>query len=93
MVGHVRNAHPSSVDQLPILIEMSERPIDEGEVLACPLCPGKLSLRKLQNYLAGYLEGVSLFVLPNEADENHNADSDKAAMTRSKLDQEQDEAA
>ena len=89
MIEHLHSAHSSSPPQhqLPMLIEMSERPIDEDEILPCPLCPSEMYLSRLQPHLAEHLETISLFVLPNEVEESEDTDSDKVAWTGSKPDQ------
>jgi hypothetical protein len=86
MAEHLRNDHsiPSNQQQLSIMVAMSERPIDDDEILACPLCPDELYLSKLQNHIAEHLETISLFVLPIVEDEDEDADSDKVAGTGSK---------
>ena len=52
--------------QLPVLIDMSERPAGPDERASCPLCGVKATLRALQAHVASHLEEVALFVLPVE---------------------------
>jgi len=74
-VDHVNKFHLSAVasHRLPLLIEMSERQIDEMETTRCPLCPEARELKILENHLAEHLESISLFVLPTEFEEDEQA--------------------
>ncbi|PVI03053.1 hypothetical protein DM02DRAFT_558808, partial [Periconia macrospinosa] len=65
-IDHVYRSHSTSItpQQLPVLIEMSERPTDDMEIVACPLCPDERKLILLQSHLAEHLESIALFVLP-----------------------------
>lgn len=77
---HIKQLHsvPLTGHQLAILIEMSERQMGNMEIVACPLCQGKLPLIRLQRHLAEHLESISLFVLPaaaEESEDNHSQDA------------------
>jgi hypothetical protein len=50
--------------QLPVIIDICERPADTNENTLCPLCPAEMILSKLQFHLATHLEELALFVLP-----------------------------
>ena len=60
--------------QLPILIDMCERPADPDERASCPLCGVEETLRALRPHVASHLEDIALFVLPVETND-HNADA------------------
>ena len=62
----MRDRHPESFSelQLPVIIDLCERPADPNESAICPLCPAEMALLKLQVHLASHLEELSLFVLP-----------------------------
>jgi tetratricopeptide (TPR) repeat protein len=94
MAEHLRNDYSSSLaqQQLPILVAMSERPIDEDEIFACPLCPDELYLGNLQNHLAEHLETISLFVLPAEVDEDEDEDIDSNNVAKTRPNPDQDES-
>lgn len=78
---HIKEKHPATLDihHLPILMEVSERPIDEDEIVACPLCPDELYLRTLRTHLSKHLEDIALSVLPLNVEDDEDADSQKAA--------------
>lgn len=90
-IGHLTTAHASTVtqQQIPTLVEISERPCDDLEVCRCPLCPDTRKLTTLRTHLAGHLESMSLFALSGtyaahdddlaEEDEEEEKDSDIAA--------------
>lgn len=63
---HMREKHPETFTelQLPVIIDLCERPADPNENSLCPLCPAEMTLSKLQVHLATHLEELSLFVLP-----------------------------
>ena len=67
----------TSQDQLPLLIEMSERTMDDMTIVRCPLCPDERRLMTLHNHIAEHLEEISLFVLPTNIEEN-NQDGDNS---------------
>lgn len=79
--AHIKEKHSdtSELHHLPILMEVSERPIDEDEIVACPLCPDELYLRTLRTHLSKHLEDIALSVLPLNAEDDEDADSQKAA--------------
>lgn len=62
----MREKHPEAFTelQLPVIIDLCERPADPNENCLCPLCPAEMTLSKLQVHLATHLEELSLFVLP-----------------------------
>jgi len=63
---HMREKHPETFTelQLPVIIDLCERPADPNENSLCPLCPAEMTLSRLQVHLATHLEELSLFVLP-----------------------------
>lgn len=79
--AHIKEKHSdtSELHHLPILMEVSERPIDEEEIVACPLCPDELYLRTLRTHLSKHLEDIALSVLPLNVEDDEDADSQKAA--------------
>ena len=81
---HVVESHLASIteQQLPILVEMSERQMDGMEIVACPLCPDERRLMSLQAHIAGHLESIALFVLSDETDQDCEGGSQRAANGR-----------
>ncbi|KAF2877446.1 hypothetical protein BDV95DRAFT_147432 [Massariosphaeria phaeospora] len=79
---HVSDWHTvfRSKEQEAVLLEISERQLDEMEIVACPLCPDERRLMALERHLAEHLESISLFVLPTHVeDDRDNTDSKGAA--------------
>ena len=71
--------------QLPILIDMCERPADPDEKAPCPLCGVEETLRALRSHIASHLEDLALFVLPLETDDHEtDANSHHAERPREK---------
>lgn len=72
MAGHLLNDHSADIteEQLPLLLTLSERPVDEDAIFGCPLCPDELYLNRLDAHIAEHLEEISLFALPTGEDEN-----------------------
>ena len=71
--------------QLPILIDMCERPADPDERASCPLCGVEATLRALRAHVASHLEDVALFILPVETnDHDTDANSHHAERPREK---------
>ena len=71
--------------QLPILIDMCERPADPDDKASCPLCHMEETLRALQTHVASHLEDLALFVLPLETDDHEtDANSHHAERPREK---------
>lgn len=68
--------------QLPILVDMCERPADPDERASCPLCGEEATLTALRTHVASHLEDVALFVLPVETD-NYDADANSDQAERS----------
>ncbi|KAI1488984.1 hypothetical protein F5X96DRAFT_42443 [Biscogniauxia mediterranea] len=83
MVAHSRTAHQDTLtpSQLLVLVDMSERPIDEDKILPCPLCPSELYLNRLMEHLAGHMEELALFALPRNIDDAKDARSDIPTKT------------
>ncbi|KAL3465443.1 hypothetical protein BJX64DRAFT_285385 [Aspergillus heterothallicus] len=68
MANHIPKCHQACLTdtQLQIMLDMSERPMDETEMAFCPFCPAKsMSLRQLQTHTSRHLEEISLFVINN----------------------------
>lgn len=83
--SHLLGSHPGSFspDQLSILSDMCERPIDPGKLCQCALCGAEMSLRDLNTHVASHLEEIALFVLPVDTDESaSNLDSHHAERPR-----------
>ena len=84
-----------SESQLPIVLDMCDRPIDDSEQSRCILCGEEMSLSNLQNHLAMHLEDVALFVLPSSV-EDAEADggskmTNQAAKLKSEAERDGDE--
>ena len=73
---HMLDCHMGTFaeSQLPILIDMCERPADPDDRASCPLCGVEGTLRALRPHVASHLEDVALFVLPVETND-HNSDA------------------
>jgi hypothetical protein len=83
MADHLREIHSESVaTQLSIFLEMSERPIDDDRRMKCVLCPSQLSLSRLLEHLAQHMEEIALFVLPSLSDDDEDAKSNAARLSR-----------
>lgn len=91
---HILDCHSGTFteSQLPILIDMCERPADLDERASCILCGEEATLRALQTHVASHLEDLALFILPVEIDD-HNADanSDHAEQSCEKDDRLEDD--
>jgi hypothetical protein len=81
---HLEQIHADSFtsSQLPVLLDMCERSVQEDEITKCPLCPTALSLPKLQAHLASRLEEIALFTLPLNQYDTSEMDSSKAAISK-----------
>lgn len=77
------HSHFFTDSQLPILLDMSERPADPDDMGDCPLCGAELTIRALKNHVASHLEDLALFVLPCDADNQDDVANSKDATTRS----------
>jgi streptogramin lyase len=90
MEMHLRTNHAGSwtEQQFSILLDMSEGPLDETQILACPICPNELYLSRLLPHLADHMEEISLFVLPSvsHGDEDGDSQAMQAARTVDKTD-------
>ncbi|KAJ4006471.1 hypothetical protein NW766_010562 [Fusarium irregulare] len=83
MANHLRKSHSESVaTQLPVLLEMSERPLDDDYRIKCVLCPSQVSLNRLLEHLAQHMEEIALFVLPSLSDEDEDTNSNAALLSR-----------
>ncbi|KAI1109198.1 hypothetical protein F5Y14DRAFT_433387 [Nemania sp. NC0429] len=83
LVQHLRDNHSGNWTdrQLSVILEMSERPMDESVILPCSLCKSQLSLAKLLDHLAAHMEEMALFVLPNNSEPGDNTNSNDAMRT------------
>jgi hypothetical protein len=61
---------------------MSERQIDEMNIVPCRLCKDELRPITLQSHLAEYLESISLFVLSTAVGEDEDIKSEDAGIGR-----------
>lgn len=70
----MKEHHPDKTSEieLPMLLDMCERPASSDEKDACPLCSEELTLLELRSHLAAHLEDLALFVLPAGIDEESN---------------------
>lgn len=77
MSQHLRDKHSESVSehQIPVLLEMCERPLDLHVQSSCSLCLEELSLLRLQGHLAEHREDIVIFVLPTKADDEPRSGS------------------
>lgn len=80
ILQHLRTAHTIALpeEQVPVLIDISERSVDVMEIASCPLCPDERRICKLSDHVAEHLESLALFVLPTgeHADGAHMDDDD-----------------
>ncbi|KAI1123240.1 hypothetical protein F5Y10DRAFT_252237 [Nemania abortiva] len=90
---HLYHSHPGNWTdhQLPVILEMSERPMDDSIILPCSLCKSELSLVKLLDHLAAHMEEISLFVLPNHSDPEDDISSNDAIGTYTHKDSDNSE--
>ncbi|KAF7505310.1 hypothetical protein GJ744_001013 [Endocarpon pusillum] len=81
MAAHFRYSHPESISesQIPICLDICERPIDLHQPTACMLCLEELSLLQLQGHIAEHMEEIALFVLPKDMEGIEDTDSKKVA--------------
>lgn len=78
MENHLWQEHADSVNsrQIPVFLDMCERPIDLTTKTSCSFCPEEMDLSKLLNHLAEHLEELSLFVLPIQVTEDDEETGD-----------------
>ncbi|KAL4890565.1 hypothetical protein BDV59DRAFT_184198 [Aspergillus ambiguus] len=80
MAKHIPHCHQGSLTdtQLRIMLDMSERPVDDLVPACCPLCPAEpMSLRQLHAHTSQHLEELSLFVIHNA---QQNSDEDDVSL-------------
>jgi hypothetical protein len=82
---HLQGRHPEMFDslQLPVLLDICERPSNMDTETECPLCFDILSLGALYSHLAAHLEELALFLLPlnpNDSPDDGNSDSAKLVL-------------
>jgi hypothetical protein len=88
MEQHLIDKHEFTAPQLPVLLDICERPADLEEMNDCPLCLERLTLSSLQSHLASHLEDLALFVLPVDIDDqSKNSSSDKVEPHQHELSQ------
>lgn len=80
--AHMRKEHSSTFTelQLPILIDMCERPEKPSQPTDCPLCPKNLPLSTLEAHIASHLEELALFVIPVVTDDSSDAGGSHRAV-------------
>ncbi|MBE3049597.1 hypothetical protein IMZ48_45305, partial [Candidatus Bathyarchaeota archaeon] len=73
--------------QLRVILDLSERQVDISleQKEPCLVCGEELSLLALQSHLAGHMEDISLFVLPNTEEDEETGDSN-ASVQVAKID-------
>jgi hypothetical protein len=87
--SHMREAHSQTFAelQLPVLIDMCERPENPNEAAECPLCPQEITVSGLEAHLGFHLEELALFVIPiNQDDSSEDGGSDRAVGAAENLD-------
>lgn len=91
MSSHLRVAHAQACgkSKLSVLLEVSEGPADETKTQSCPFCGEKHLLKRLMEHIAGHLEELSLFVLPN--DESSDPAEEISSEALSSLDSAKDD--
>ncbi|KAF2015912.1 hypothetical protein BU24DRAFT_422223 [Aaosphaeria arxii CBS 175.79] len=73
---HVVDRHSViAAEQLPVLIDISERPLDGLDIVSCPLCPEKRRLMLLEPHIAEHLESIALFALSRDVEEDGGEDA------------------
>jgi hypothetical protein len=82
---HLQDRHPEMFDglQLPVLVDICERPNNMDTETECPLCFDVFSLEVLYSHLAAHLEELALFLLPlnpNDSPDDGNSDSAKPVL-------------
>ena len=87
METHLKAHHHGlfSESQLPIVLDMCDRPIDDNEQSLCILCGEEMSLSKLQSHLAMHLEDIALFVLPGSVEDGEADGGSKMTNQAAKL--------
>lgn len=78
---HMLEYHASAFTelQLPVLLDMCERPASLDEKVECQLCIEEMMLHDFNNHVAAHLEELALFVLPARAgDDDPDDNSDRA---------------
>lgn len=87
MADHLKSNHSGiSTDQSTILLELSERPLDDGQYMKCTLCPSQMTLSRFFEHLAEHMEEIALFLLPSFIDEDDDAASNAARLSRGQRD-------
>lgn len=68
MTSHLDDAHSDTWDkgQLHVVLEVSESSADESQIQYCNFCKVKLPIKRLLEHIAGHLEELATFVLPND---------------------------
>ncbi|OCL12216.1 hypothetical protein AOQ84DRAFT_360834, partial [Glonium stellatum] len=87
METHLKAHHGElfSESQLPIVLDMCDRPADDSEQSLCVLCGEEMSLSKLQVHLATHMEDIALFVLPSNVDDEEADGGSKMSNQAAKL--------
>jgi len=85
MVSHLEQVHAGSwtKHQLPVLLEMSEGPLDETKQRTCPICLYEDFLNRVLEHMARHMEEIALFALPKETPADGDGDSHKAGGLKS----------
>jgi hypothetical protein len=96
MAVHLRNHHNESFSesQLPIVLDMCDRPVDDSELSLCILCSEEMYLSKLRDHLATHMEDIALFVLPSDVQDGEldgGSVSNQAAKPKSGAESDGDE--
>lgn len=74
---HMMEYHASAFTelQLPVLLDMCERPASLDEKVECQLCIEEMMLRDFNNHVAAHREELALYVLPAKADDDDADDN------------------
>ena len=78
MSQHLTTAHGEASftkSQLPFILNLCNRPVEETSTQVCILCGEEMSLVALQGHLAAHMEDLALFVIPLNATDEQDADS------------------
>ena len=83
MASHIECMHANECDrgQLDILLEVSEGPVDESLSQPCVFCSIELPIKRLLEHIAGHLEELAIFVMPNDAGSDPAAEESSGILS------------
>ena len=84
-LAHLESEHGGSYSpgQIPIILEMSDQPVDDTDTQICVSCSREMSALRLQEHLADHLENIALFVLPRNLSDDEEEISNKVLIAES----------